>query len=133
MSYLEKLKIAGVRNFNPDKPGTIKFFKPLTLIVGQNGSGKTTIIECLNTAITGTYPQNCSKLKGFLHDNELCDLETVHALIKLRIRSVNNEKITIIREISKSKNVTKSPASVTIEKNGMVNKKIKIEKQLQFD
>ena len=60
MARLEKLQIQGFRSFSPDDkypgPQKIKFYyeiganndrvsSPLTLILGQNGCGKTTIIE----------------------------------------------------------------------------------------
>lgn len=58
MSRLEKLQIQGFRSFSPDetKKQRIVFTRrdefsgkdvssPLTLILGQNGCGKTTIIE----------------------------------------------------------------------------------------
>jgi DNA repair protein RAD50 len=41
MSTINKLQIAGIRSFSPDDPQVIAFRKPLTLIVGSNGSGKT--------------------------------------------------------------------------------------------
>lgn len=41
MSRLEKLAIRGIRSFNPLKEVKIEFFRPLTLIQGHNGSGKT--------------------------------------------------------------------------------------------
>ena len=43
MSSLDKLSIQGVRSFSPDEAEQqiIKFFMPLTLIVGNNGTGKT--------------------------------------------------------------------------------------------
>lgn len=60
MSRIEKLQIQGFRSFSPDEknpgPQKIDFIRkfqgsvhgissPLTLILGQNGCGKTTIIE----------------------------------------------------------------------------------------
>jgi predicted ATPase len=33
--------IKGIRSFSPDNQHVIEFYKPLTLIVGQNGAGKT--------------------------------------------------------------------------------------------
>jgi DNA repair protein RAD50 len=41
MTSVEKLLIQGVRSFSPQVPQTIEFYKPLTLIVGENGAGKT--------------------------------------------------------------------------------------------
>ena len=56
MAELEKMSIMGIRSFGPYEPKVIKFFKPLTIIVGPNGCGKTTIIECLKVACSGEYP-----------------------------------------------------------------------------
>ena len=36
-----QLLIKGIRSFSPDNKTAIEFYKPLTLIVGQNGAGKT--------------------------------------------------------------------------------------------
>ena len=60
MSYLKKLSIQGVRSVGPSEEDKIeiKFFKPFTLITGQNGAGKTTIIEALKFATTGGFPPN---------------------------------------------------------------------------
>lgn len=41
MSYINKMSILGVRSFGPDQPNIIEFSTPLTLILGQNGCGKT--------------------------------------------------------------------------------------------
>ena len=43
MTTLETLGISGIRGYNPDSFQKIKFLKPLTLISGQNGSGKTVL------------------------------------------------------------------------------------------
>ena len=49
----------------------IEFSTPLTLIVGENGCGKTTIIECLKYALTGDFPTGSDKGKSFVHDVKL--------------------------------------------------------------
>lgn len=67
MSRIDKLSISGVRSFSPAVREAIQFNTPLTLIVGYNGSGKTTIIECLKYATTGELPPN-SKGGAFIHD-----------------------------------------------------------------
>jgi hypothetical protein len=45
MSTVEKLLIKGIRSFDPDNKDVIEFYRPLTLIVGQNGAGKTVRVE----------------------------------------------------------------------------------------
>ncbi|KAI8388331.1 uncharacterized protein BYT42DRAFT_471012, partial [Radiomyces spectabilis] len=70
MSHIDKLAILGVRSFSPEEPQYIKFYSPFTLIVGPNGSGKTTIIECLKYACTGDLPPN-SKGGAFIHDTKV--------------------------------------------------------------
>ncbi len=71
MSKIDKLSISGVRSFSPAVREAIQFYTPLTLIVGYNGSGKTTIIECLKYATTGELPPN-SKGGAFIHDPKVC-------------------------------------------------------------
>ena len=46
----------------------IEFYAPLTMIVGANGCGKTTIIECLKYACTGTLPPGARNGQSFVHD-----------------------------------------------------------------
>jgi DNA repair protein RAD50 len=58
----------GVRSFGHKEAQNIQFHAPLTLIVGWNGSGKTTIIECLKYATTGELPPNSKTGGAFIHD-----------------------------------------------------------------
>ena len=53
MSSINSLQLCGIRSFSPRMDVTIEFMKPLTLILGQNGAGKTTIIESLRTMCSG--------------------------------------------------------------------------------
>lgn len=41
MSSIDKLAVRGIRSFSPFDEEKIEFYKPLTLILGQNGAGKT--------------------------------------------------------------------------------------------
>ena len=56
MSQIEKLAIRGIRAFSPDREQAIEFESPLTMIVGANGCGKTTVIECLKYITCGQLP-----------------------------------------------------------------------------
>jgi DNA repair protein RAD50 len=57
MASINKLSIRGVRAFSPDdQEQVIEFYFPVTIIVGANGCGKTTIIESLKYAVTGSLP-----------------------------------------------------------------------------
>ncbi|KAI1323542.1 hypothetical protein F5Y16DRAFT_383484 [Xylariaceae sp. FL0255] len=108
MSKIEKMSIEGVRSFSPLGRQNIAFFTPLTLIVGCNGSGKTTIIECLKYATTGELPPN-SKGGAFIHDPKLCNTSSVKAQVRLRFKAPPNNTYTITRNVELSvKKTTRS-------------------------
>ncbi|KOS19148.1 DNA repair protein rad50 [Escovopsis weberi] len=98
MSKIDKLSISGVRSFSPAVREAIQFNTPLTLIVGYNGSGKTTIIECLKYATTGELPPN-SKGGAFIHDPKLCGEKEVMAQVKLQFRSINGRQHVATRSV----------------------------------
>ncbi|OII74684.1 uncharacterized protein cubi_00237 [Cryptosporidium ubiquitum] len=103
MSSLEKLIICGVRSFSPDRREGIAFEKPITLIVGQNGSGKTTIIECLKASISGELPPNSKSGQYFIHDPKLNGSAEVRAQIRLIFREhQNRKKIQVVRSFQLS-------------------------------
>ena len=68
MGSIDKLTIRGIRSFNPNTEEKIEFQKPLTLILGANGAGKTTIIESLRTMTSGSMPPHTLAGKTFIHD-----------------------------------------------------------------
>lgn len=92
------MSILGVRSFGPRHAEVIAFNSPLTLIVGYNGSGKTTIIECLKYATTGELPPN-SKGGAFIHDPNLVGEKDVQAQIKLSFRSTTGESFVVTRNV----------------------------------
>ncbi|KAJ3566840.1 hypothetical protein NPX13_g6984 [Xylaria arbuscula] len=101
MSKIDKLSISGVRSFGagPAQPAqNIAFFTPLTLIVGYNGSGKTTIIECLKYATTGELPPN-SKGGAFVHDPKLCGQQNILAQVKLKYNVPPNTSYVVTRSL----------------------------------
>ncbi|KAL6933588.1 uncharacterized protein HGUI_01200 [Hanseniaspora guilliermondii] len=113
MSSIEKLSIQGVRSFSPNSVEEIKFQTPLTLIVGTNGSGKTTIIECLKYATTGDMPP-ITKSNGFLTDPQFYNITTVNAMVKLHFKNINN-KLVITRNSSLSVDPTSATKKSTFK------------------
>jgi predicted ATPase len=69
MSYLKKIEFSGIRCFPPESetcpPVIIDFDSPITILKGENGSGKSTIIETIKIA---SNPEvKTSDLKDALH------------------------------------------------------------------
>ncbi|RLV90241.1 DNA repair protein RAD50 [Spathaspora sp. JA1] len=113
MSSLYKLSIKGIRAFEPENEETIQFGFPLTLICGQNGTGKTTVIECLKYATTGDLPPN-SKGGAFVHDPSLSGRSNVSGQIKLAFRNVNGKSMITTRTVQLSKKQGRGSAAATL-------------------
>ncbi|TRY63271.1 hypothetical protein TCAL_04658, partial [Tigriopus californicus] len=127
MSYLESIRIQGIRSFGPKDSdfATMKFAQekrnnkgetfvqvdPLTLILGNNGCGKTTIIEALRYATTGDFPPGSNGGRSFIHDPKMAGESVVHASVKLRFQSIQNNPHTINRAV----NATQNPKTVSIK------------------
>ncbi|KAG8827144.1 DNA repair protein rad50 [Serendipita sp. 401] len=99
MAALDKLAIRGIRSFDDKRVEVIQFFSPVTVIVGQNGSGKTTIIECLKYATTGEQPPN-TRGGAFIHDPKMAAEKEVKAQVKLRFRAANGNPMLVARSLS---------------------------------
>eukprot|EP00201_Polytomella_parva_P021146 CAMPEP_0175040744 /NCGR_PEP_ID=MMETSP0052_2-20121109/1456_1 /TAXON_ID=51329 ORGANISM="Polytomella parva, Strain SAG 63-3" /NCGR_SAMPLE_ID=MMETSP0052_2 /ASSEMBLY_ACC=CAM_ASM_000194 /LENGTH=398 /DNA_ID=CAMNT_0016303035 /DNA_START=92 /DNA_END=1285 /DNA_ORIENTATION=- len=97
MCTIEKLLIKGIRSFSPENEQAITFYKPITLIVGANGAGKTTIIEALRNACTGELPPNCRQGHSFIMDPKVAKETEVKALVKLRFRTAAGQPVVITR------------------------------------
>ena len=106
MAHLNKLAIRGIRSFDDKNIAVIEFFSPVTVIVGHNGSGKTTIIECLKYATTGDQPPN-TRGGAFIHDPKMANEKEVKAQVKLRFYAANGTRMLAVRNLS-----------VTMKKNG---------------
>ena len=83
-SCLDCLSIRGIRSFGDDSAELITFAKPLTVIVGANGCGKTTLIECLKYACTGELPPGTAAGQSFVHDPKIAGKSEVKGQIKVR-------------------------------------------------
>ncbi|XP_005102891.1 DNA repair protein RAD50 [Aplysia californica] len=102
MSTIEAMGIQGIRSFGPDSSDfmKVKFFKPLTLILGANGTGKTTIIECLKYATTSDMPPGCKGAgAAFVHDPKLTNEREVKGQVKLMIKDVTGAALTVERSV----------------------------------
>lgn len=111
MSSLDKLAIRGIRSFDAQEYAVMQFYSPLTVIVGHNGSGKTTIIECLKYAATGDLPPG-AKGGAFIHDPTISGANTVMAQVKLRFNNVRKERMIVERRLQVTKKKTVSGLSM---------------------
>lgn len=94
---LQQLKISGMRSFSPNCEIVIEFDEKLTLILGKNGAGKTTILECIKLACTGAFPPNSDNGKWFIFDSKLIQKTEIHASVSLTINSQTLSPIKITR------------------------------------
>eukprot|EP00854_Cymbomonas_tetramitiformis_P005673 gene5673-6858_t len=102
-----QMLIKGIRAFSPDNQNVIEFFRPLTLIVGENGAGKTTIIECLKMACTGDLPPNVRSGQSFIHDPKVSGETEVKAQIKMRFNNQLGRPVVTIRSFSLTQKASK--------------------------
>ena len=114
MASLNKLAIRGIRSFDDKNISVIEFFTPVTVIVGHNGSGKTTIIECLKYATTGDQPPN-TRGGAFIHDPKMANEKEVKAQVKLRFHAANGQRMLAVRNLSVSMKKTGALQMKTLE------------------
>ncbi|OCF56822.1 DNA repair protein RAD50 [Kwoniella mangroviensis CBS 10435] len=114
MASLNKLAIRGIRSFDDKHVQVIEFYSPLTVIVGHNGSGKTTIIECLKYATTGDMPPN-TKGGAFVHDPKMANEKEVKAQVRLRFWNVNRQRMTATRNLQVTTKKTGALTMKTLE------------------
>lgn len=107
MSKLDKLMIQGIRAFNPREKSVLEFYTPLTLIVGANGTGKTTVIECLKYITTGDMPPN-SRGGAFIYDPKIAKEIDIRAEVKLRFINNKNEVLLCSRSMQSSMRKTRA-------------------------
>jgi len=93
MSELLRMSISGIRSYSPDEVEYIEFMKPITLIQGRNGSGKTSIIECLKVMTSGSFPPNSNKGQCMIYDPKLLNKNEVRSNIKLLFKAYNGKEI----------------------------------------
>lgn len=99
MALLNKMQVRGIRSFSPDCDETIEFYSPLTMIVGENGCGKTTIIEALRFACCGSLPPNIKNGQAFVNDPSMTNSSEVKAHIKLSFTNHTGNKCIVTRAL----------------------------------
>ena len=99
MTELKRLEISGIRIFKEDEPQVIDF-EPITLIVGANGTGKSTIIEALKFATIGKLQ------KEMITFPDIWGKDKTESKVSLTFQSYdrNNYEIELSPSISKSSN-----------------------------
>lgn len=100
------VNIRGIRSYSPreDLAQNVDFM-PLTLIVGSNGTGKTTLIEALKFMISGEEPPHSDCRRNFIHtprsEKEQMFQKEPYACIEIRFRNSSNELCIAKREITR--------------------------------
>lgn len=107
MSSITKLSIRGIRSFSPEREETIEFYSPLTMVVGANGCGKTTIVECLKFACSGSMPPSARSGHVLINDPTLTDATEVKASIKLKFQNKAEKPTVILRYMMLTKKRSK--------------------------
>lgn len=115
MASINKLSIRGVRAFSPDdQEQVVEFYFPLTIITGSNGCGKTTIIESLKFALSGSLPPGGaarSAGQSFVHDPRSIGQTVVKANVKLRFTNKAGTSMVVIRSME----VTQKKTNMTFK------------------
>ncbi|XP_011499172.1 PREDICTED: DNA repair protein RAD50 [Ceratosolen solmsi marchali] len=107
MSSVRDIEIRGIRNFGDESSkARIHLSKPLTLILGANGTGKTTIIEALKFITSGEYPPDSDRGKSFVHEPKLTLNHTVRGQVKAKIVDKNGDKLIVTRTMQVSRQKT---------------------------
>jgi len=70
--------------------------------LGENGCGKTTVIECLKYALTGECPPGSDRGKSFVHDPKIFGLNESLAQIKMQVRDKRGAQVSICRTMKVS-------------------------------
>ena len=114
-TILNSAKIQGFRGINELEE--IKFGPNITILRGQNGQGKTSILQAIEFAITGELPE----FKSFTKEDALVNsyAQKPIATVSL-VLSAQNDNFTIkrVRKKSSSSRTSKTNTRIEIEKNG---------------
>lgn len=97
MTTIDRLGIRGIRSYGAEEETFIKFYKPLTIILGRNGSGKSTIIEAVKMATTGDLPPMVERGAAFIHDPRIDNETETKAKIRLMFSNARGDQYIVSR------------------------------------
>lgn len=123
MTTIEKLGLSGIRSYGPDKEAIIKFKRPLTIILGTNGSGKSSIIESVKMATTGEMPPMVSNGSAFINDPRIKGRAETQAKIRLQFTNVRGEEYLVSRHFLLKMTRTGAPVFKTVDQTLKKNAK----------
>ncbi|KNH06487.1 DNA repair protein Rad50 [Perkinsela sp. CCAP 1560/4] len=127
MACLHKIQICGIRSFSPqfEDSQTVVFDNPLTVILGRNGAGKTTIIEACLNATTGGLPVGADK-GSFVHDPRVLGEREVRGQIRMTFRANTGQDMQVTRtfqsRVTKGKVVTQTVDASLAYKDAVTKK-----------
>ena len=67
------------------------------MILGQNGAGKTTVIETLRMMTSGSMPPNTQNGKTFIHDPRISNVAETKSSIKLKFTTIKGKQVFALR------------------------------------
>eukprot|EP00177_Eucheuma_denticulatum_P002103 GFKZ01003754.1.p1 GENE.GFKZ01003754.1~~GFKZ01003754.1.p1 ORF type:complete len:1396 (-),score=287.32 GFKZ01003754.1:534-4721(-) len=110
MTTIDRLGLIGIRSYGTDEETFIKFYRPLTIILGRNGSGKSTIIEAVKMATTGDLPPMVERGAAFIHDPRIHNETETKAKIRLMFTNVLGHQYIVARHFQLT--IRKGPRGV---------------------
>ncbi|XP_050508805.1 DNA repair protein RAD50-like [Diabrotica virgifera virgifera] len=95
MALLHSLQISGIRNFSPDSHQTVYFNTPVVLFQGPNGSGKTTILESIQYALTEKLPAGTNSGQYFLNEPKMSNRNLTKGTIEIKFSDAEGNILTV--------------------------------------
>lgn len=125
MAKISDLCLSGIRSFGPfdEDRQRIKYSTPLTIILGPNGCGKTSIIEALKFACSGDVPEGSQRGQGFVNDPKINGMFRTKGQVRLRLRDAKGTEYVICKSVevvqkSSALQFSRPDSTLTIKKDG---------------
>ena len=116
MTTIERLGISGIRSYGTEKETFLRFSRPLTIILGRNGSGKSSIIESILQATTGQLPPMVGTGAAFVHDPRIDNETETKAKIRLQFTNARGDQYIVSRHFQLSiKRATRGSDKIKLE------------------